>query len=591
MKRTLILILLICFCLTTEGAYAASANSYKRTQESGNLRGKAESYSSDKETLLQAVNRNIENEDYTEAMLQLNKLLISNPTEPRVYTLSSNLLRKTYQFNDAEKMARKAIQLDYKNSEAYLALGYVFLEKAKTAINAGQSALQQSEYLTNSFDHLFMASQYDQSSPYPHIALAEAYVFNKQPQKAKDEILKAQELAFDMPMAYYRLGQYYYQQGNYNKAGKYVEKAIKQGLTWCYKTHFLAGMIAEQDGKVMDAQKYYLQALKIKPDMAEAQKRLDDLIKTSYKKRRADENAPVDLFEDVSEDLNALLSAEYQLMLDNYTQARDIYVNLLEKNPGNANAASGIAELYFAKWKDGFPASDKFTNDAIFVIRTKPSSKNVISFLKFEMISSQKMPEDIRQKLINLSISESAEFYDLLNEVRAEFLLGNYEECHNKLYKLMKMNLSNYEKFKILKYLCYDRNYYEALILIQDLKKTYYHNEEIEPVEARIRTKIQIADDNLNKALALWKDKKYTEAINIYKSLMNSFAVYKPAYLHYALAMDSMGKYDEAYEKYNVYYKLYKLYPDKNPEISESELRGLIKESYRKQKEQIKQKS
>lgn len=72
---------------------------------------------------------------------------------------------------------------------------------------------------------------------------------------------------------------------------------------------------------------------------------------------------------------------------------------------------------------------------------------------------------------------------------------------------------------------------------------------------------------------------------------MNSFAVYKPAYLHYALAMDSMGKYDEAYEKYNVYYKLYKLYPDRNPEISESELRGLIKESYRKQKEQIKQKT
>jgi hypothetical protein len=350
-------------------------------------------------------------------------------------------------------------------------------------------------------------------------------------------------------------------------------------------------MIAEQDGKIAVAQKYYLQSLKLKPDMAEAQKRLDDLIKTAYKKRRADENTPVDLFENVSEDLNALLSAEYQLMLDEFTQARDIYVNLLEKNPENANAASGIAELYFAKWKDGFPASDKFTNDAIYVIRTKPTNKNAVSLLKFEMINTQKMPEDVRQKLINLSISETTEFYDLLNEVRAEFLLGNYEECHNKLYKLMKMNLSNYEKFKVLKYLCYDRNYYEALILIGDLKKTYYHNEEIEPVEARIYAKIQVADDMLNNALALWKEEKYNEAVVIYRGLMTCFSVYKPAYLHYALAMDSMGNYSEEYEKLNEYYLLYRLYPDRNPEISESELKGMIKDSYRKYREQIKQKS
>lgn len=559
--------------------------------ESSNFRGNVESYSSDRESLVQTISRNIENEEYTEAMLQLNKLLVTSPSDPRVYIMSANLLRKTYEFNDAEKMARKAIQLDYKNSEAYLALGYIFLERAKTAVNSGYSATQQGEFLTDCFDHLFMASQYDQSSPFPHIALAEAYLVNKQEQKAKDEILKAQELAFDMPMAYYRLGQYYYQRGNYDKAGKYIEKSIKQGLIWNYRTYFLAGMISEQDGKITDAQKYYLQSLKLKPDMAEAQKRLDDLIKTSYKNRRAEESTPTDLFEDVNEDLNSLLSAEYFLMLDEFTQARDIYVKLLEKNPGNINAATGIAELYFSKWKDGFVIADNFTQDAIYVIRTKPSKKNAVSLLKFELINTQKMPEDVRQKLINLSISETFEFYDLLNEVRAEFLLGNYEECHNKLYKLLKMNLSNYEKFKILKYLCYDRNYYEALILIEDLKKTYYHNEEIEPVEARIRTKIQLVDDKLNEALSLWKQKKYNESVLIYKGLMDYFSTYKPAYLHYALAMDSMGNYNEAYEKLNTYYKLYKLYPDRNPEISESELKGLIRDSYQKYKEQIKQRS
>ncbi len=548
----------------------------------------------DKETLIKEIKNYIENEQYTEAMLELNKLLSKNTDDPRIYILSANLLRKTYQFDEAEKMGKKAIQLDYKDSDAYLALGYIFFDKAKFSVNNSDSKKTSEnleDYLTKSFDYFFMASQYDQANPLPHIALAEAYYANRQKEKAKDEILKAKELCFGKPDAYYEIGQYYYKIKKYNKARKYIEKSIDAGRNQNYRAYYLIGMISEQNGNIKEAQEEYLQTLKLKPDMIEAQKRLDALIKTSYKKMKAEESKPENLFADIDENLNLLMKADYYLMIDEFTKARDIYIKLLQRNPQNENAAAGLAELYYSMWKEGFQSSKNFTNDAIYIIKSKPSKKNEIALLKFQMINENKIPENVRQKLINLSISETYNFYDLLNEIRAEYLLGNYEECHNKLFRLMNMKLSNYEKFKVLKYLCYDHNYYEALIVLNELKKTYYHNEEIEPVESRINAKFRIVGKKLDKALNLWKKKNYSDSIAIYKEIMNYFPTYKPAYFYYALAMKSMENYDEAYDKLNTYYKLYKLYPDKNPEVKEAEIQELIKEIYTKEKEQIKEKA
>ena len=541
--------------------------------------------------LIKKIKEYIENEQHTEAMLELNRLLEANLDDPEIYIMSADLLRKTHQFDEAEKMAKKALELDYKNSGAYLALGYIFFDRAQAASNPNKFTEGIEDYLTKSFDYFFIASQYDPANPFPHIALADAYYANMQKQRAKDEILKAKELSFNMPEAFYEIGQYYYKIKDYDMAKKYIEKSIDAGRDHNYQAYYIVGRISEQKGDFEEAQKKYLQALRLKPDMPAAQEHLDILIKTAYKEKKAEEGTPKDLFADVDEKLGILMKADYYLMIDEFTKARDLYITLLEKNPRNVNAAAGIAELYYSKWKEGFSSSNNFTQAALYVIKSKPCEKNRIALLKFQMINEDRIPEKIRQSLINLSISETFEFYDLLNEIRAEYLLGNYEECHNKLFKLLNMKLSNYEKFKVLKSLCYDHNYYEALIVLEDLKKTYYHNEEIDPVERRIKTKLSVADEKLSEALGFLEEKKYHKSLSIYKDIMNYFPAYKPVYLHYALTLDEMGYYDEAYEKLNTYYKLYRLYPEADPEIEEEEIKELIRDLYKKIREQIKQKS
>lgn len=573
---------------------ASEIKAFNDSELYSKFRGVREGISSEADDRIKTIEAYIENEEYTKAMMELNKILEKKPDNPKIYILSAKLLRKIYQFDEAEKMAKMALERDYKSSDAYLALGYIYFEKAKFSANSEESAENPEithEYMITSFDHFFMASQYDPQSPYPHIALAEAYYANRQKQRSKDEILKAKELAFSRPEAFYEIGQYYYKINDYEKAKKYIEKSIESGRNKNYRAYYLIGRISEENGDVKKAQQLYLQTLKLKPDMLAAQKRLDALIKTSYKQKMNQKTTSKDLFEDINPDLNLLMRADYYLMLDEYTKARDIYIQLLQKDHQNANAAAGLAELYYSKWKEGFPISKNFTNDALFIMKTEPSVRNQLAFIKFQMINEPKIPEKLRQKLIKLSISETFEFYDLLNEVRAEFLLGNYAECHNKLFKLINLKLSNYEKFNVLKHLCYDHNYYEALIMLDELKKTSYNNREIEPIEQRIMTKFEIVEEKIAEALKLWKDKQYNKSISSYNYVMNYFPTYKSAYLHYALAMEELERYDEAYENLNTYYKLYQLYPDDNPEMTEQEINELMRDIYKKLQQKIKEKS
>lgn len=587
-------ITVISFLNTGLLAYASKVKSFSASEVYNKFQGVRQGISEDREKAIKKIKNYIENEQYTHAMVDLNKILDENPDDPRVYIMSAKLLRKTYQFDEAEEMAKKALRYDYKNSGAYLELGYIYLDKASFSANdsnADNTLEIQQDYFVKSFDHFFIAAQYDPQNPYPHIALAEAYYANSQKQRAKDEILKAKELAFSRPEAFYEIGQYYYKTNEPQKALKYIEKSISSGRDKNYKAFYYAGRIAEQGGNIKEAQKLYLYTLKLKPDMLEAQKHLDALIKLSYKEKIAEESAPKDLFANVNSDINMIMKADHYLMIDEYTKARDIYIAILQKNPQNNDAAAGLAELYYSKWKEGFSISKNFTQDAIYLLKSEPSKKNEISFLKFQLINETKMPEKIRQDLIKLSISETFEFYDLLNEIRAEFLLGNYEESHNKLYKLLNMKLSNYEKFKVLKQLSYDHNYYEAAIVLDELKKTYYHNEEIEPVENRLMTKFSVVEEKIDKAAVYWEEEKYNKSLSLYKEIMGYFPTYKPAYWHYALAMEEMGNYNEAYENLNKYYKLYKLYPDKSAEITEKEIRERIRKIYAKTKEKIKQRA
>ena len=536
------------------------------------------------EASIQLIKLYLDNDQDTKAMIELNRIQSKVTDNSKFFIMAANLFLKRGLLEEAEEAAKKAVKVSYNNPDAFITLGNVCFEKANSFENSPETLELRKAYMTKAFDNFYTAYKYNPASPFAHIGLATAYYMNGQNSLAQDEILKAKELSINNAEALYLIGEYYYKTKEYTKSKTYLEKSILSGLTAKYKTYYLLGTLYEQEGSIQNAQKNYLSALKLRPDHPESQQNLDRLIKVTYKEAETLSNkqkTTKDLFSNLNDELNTVMQADYFLVVDEFTKARDSYIKVLDKNPDNVNAITGLAELYYAKWAEGFANSSDFINDSKYILKTKENPRIIIPLTKFKLINEDKMPESVRQKFINLSVSETFDFYDLLNEVRSEFLLGNFEESHEKLEKLLSFKLSNYEKFKVLKSLCYDHDYDEALILTEELKKTYYHNEELAPIVTRINTKFSVADEKLSQAIALYsnKDKKqqdFSNAEYIIKQAVRYFPTYKKGYLHYAYLFEKQGKYKEALDKALVCQRLYKLYPDKNTKIVEDEVGKLI---------------
>jgi len=535
--------------------------------------------------LLSSIQSYINSDKDAKAMIELNRISSAYNGNPRYYVLAARLYYKQGQLNDAEASAKKAINLNYNNSDAFVVLGDVYFDRALNLVTTDETRELKQNYLKKSFDYFYTACNYNQSSPFGHIGLAKVYFMNGQKDYALDEILKAKELGIKDPRAMYLIGEYYYKTKEYDNAKSALQKSVALGMNSTYKTYYMLGTIFEQDGEISSAQQNYLKALKLNPDFALAQKNLDRLIKVSYKEAETQANqqkTTSDLFNNLNDELNIVMQADYALAVDEFTKARDLYIKVLSGNPNNINAITGLAEMYYAKWAEGLATSGEFVSDSKYIMKAKESSRTAIPLVKYKMINEDVMSEAVRQKLIHLSVSESFDFYDLLNEVRAEFLLGNFEESHNKLQKLLSFKLSNYEKFKVLKCLCYDHDNEEALILIEELKKTYYHNEELVPIADRINTKYSVANEKVNQAKALYSNKDsrlndFSGAEYILKQAIKYFPTHKRAYLYYAYLLEKQKKYALASEKAAICYRLLRLYPEKDFDITAEELEKYIK--------------
>ncbi len=580
-KKLIIFVLSIYLAGNNITCYAASYNTSKQERA---LTTAVNKNPGSTETSLKLIKHYLDNDQDTKAMIELNRIQGRVSNNSKFFILAANLFMKRGLLDEAEKAAKNAVKVSYNNPNAFIILGNVYFEKAISLENTQENFELRKNYLIKSFDNFYTAYKYNPASPFAHIGLANAYYMNGQTALAKDEILKANELSVNNAEALYLIGAYYYKTKEYEKAKTFLENSMSAGLKTRYKTYYMLGTLYEQEGAVEKAQQNYLSSLKIKPDFSEAQKNLDRLIKITYKEVETLSNKQkrtADLFNNLNEELNTVMQADYFLAIDEFTKARDGYMKVLDKSPDNINAVTGLAELYYAKWSEGFANSADFINDSKYILKTKENPRIAISLTKFKLINEDLMPENVRQKLINLSVSETFDFYDLLNEVRAEFLLGNFEQSHEKLEKLLNFKLSNYEKFKVLKSLCYDHNYGESLVLIEELKKTYYHNEEIAPIENRIKTKLKVADEKLDQAIALYNNKdskqnNYSGAEEIIIQAVRYFPTYQKVYLHYAYLLEKQKRYKEAYEKAVVCQKLNKLYPSKNIELNDEEIKKFV---------------
>jgi len=546
---------------------------------------------SPEESAFKLIKMHINNDRTTKAMIELNRIQGKSASNPKFYIYSANLLLKEGQLDEAENMAKKAVKISYNNSDAFVTLGNIYIQRFMLSENIQENQDARKAWLSKAFQYFVTAYKYNPASPFAHIGLASSYYINSQSALAQDEIQKANELGFNNCEAIFAIGEYYYKIKEYDNAKSFLEKSLKLGLTSIYKTYYLLGTIYEQEGTIDKAQKNYLLALKIKPDDAKSQQNLDRLIKITYKEIEETSKKPAttrDMFNDLNEELNIVMQADYNLAIDEFTEARSLYIKILSKNPANINAITGLAELYYAKWSEGFATSADFVSDSKYIVKVAENSRNIIPLTKFKLINEEKMPELVRQKFISLSVSETFDFYDLLNEVRAEFLLGNYEDSHSKFKKLLDFNLSNYEKFKVLKSLCYDHNYDEAIILINELKKTYYHNEELSPIINRINEKISVVQEKIDKAAILFsqkneKDNDYAAAESIIRQTLLYYPTSQKAYINYAYLLEKQKRYKEAAEKAKTALLLTKIFPDKTGVVQEADIKKFIQSLSQKQ--------
>jgi tetratricopeptide (TPR) repeat protein len=538
----------------------------------------------DTEASLKLIKFYLDTDQDAKAQIEINRMKSRAGNDSKYFVYAAKLLYKNGMNDDAEDMAKKAVKLSYNNADAFTLLGDIYFNKLYQLGTDSQSQEIKRNYLTKAFDYYFTAYKYNPSSPFACIGMAQVYYMTGENNLSNDQIQKAKELGYNNAEAYYLIGEFYYKLKDYAKSKAYLEKSVGTGLSSKYKTYYLLGTIYEDEGNIETAQNNYLKSLKLKPDHLDSQQSLDRLIKTSYKEIKSTKDIlkkTTDLFSDLNEDLNALMQADYYLVLDEFTRAREAYLKVLDNSPSNANALSGLAELYYAKWAEGFTNSADFLDDSKYILKAKETQRIVIPLTKFQLINAESMPQNIREKLISLSVSETFDFYELLNEVRAEFLLGNFEQSHEKLQKLLSLKLSNYEKFKVLKSLCYDHNYDEALILIQELKKTYYHNDELQPIVNRISAKYTVLEEKLAEAEDLFnkKDKKennFAGAEAVIKQAARYFPTSKKAFLLYADWNEKQGNYKAAIEKAHVCLRLSKLYPEKQAEFSEESIKKYI---------------
>jgi len=153
---------------------------------------------------------------------------------------------------DAEgaiKHYRNAIQLYNKYSEAYLALGLLYMDLGK--FDDAQSALQAANDITP-------------TAPGGYLALGAMYNAQKKYNEAEKALTKGLELKSDVPEGQYELAKTYWATGKWQDAEPHAQKAVALAPTMA-PPHVLLGNIALRKQDPLGAVKEFQEYLRLDP--------------------------------------------------------------------------------------------------------------------------------------------------------------------------------------------------------------------------------------------------------------------------------------------------------------------------------------
>jgi tetratricopeptide (TPR) repeat protein len=521
--------------------------------------------------VIEQINSYINLNETQNALKLLNKAALTDPYNPKLFSIAAGLFYKSSQYSEAEMLARRALSLNSQDNNCYLILGNILLNNYKSSrlYNDSLPTDQDLSLLNESMQCFNTVSENDPASALPHIGLAKVYLVKDNKSKVYDEILKAKELTGNNPDVLFEIGELFYECESYEKAIQYFKKSISANLKDSDKAHTIIADIYEKLGNLEDAQNEYAAILKYK-DSPEIKDKLEVLnskfAAVSDTNKTGDSNAKY--FSDI-------LEADSLLVMNRFSEARNLYLKILQKNPDNDEALSGLCELYYTQWLIGHYDTKKYYLDSPYFANIQPDSIKV-SIVKFRLAAEPERNDTLKEALEHIANNKSDDFYDKFNAARALFLLGNYITAGIKLQELSASYLSDYEKLNMAKLFYFDQNYPEAEKLLKEIQNPEY-SKLVKTLKDRISFKQAQANDILTKGLILFKEKQYKDAILKFEEELKLLPTDKKAHLYYAYSLQKTGNAEKAIDEINIYSNLELLYPSKKPELNMKDTQKIIK--------------
>ncbi len=499
----------------------------------------------------------------------INKAFALEPGNPLTYVITATLFYENNQLDEAVDLLNKYIAANPYDAEALVLFGKVYLKKIEGI--AATDEVEREELLQKSFDLFSQVAKEDFSLSDAHIGMAKVYLEMGDTSAAHNEFLRAGELESNTPETLFAIGEFYEKIGRYQKALKFINKSMAINPIKTAEAYSFLGRIYEKLGDPGQAQMNYSLALGLNPDDTFSEKRLKDLRsieKLKYKTTNKNKNniaSHVNIIKPDDRYINQLVKADYYVIMDRFTEARRLYLSILEIQPNHIGAISGLIEMYYAQWYEDQLMMKNFVLEKQYFTPDKLSKHLIVPFLKLNFILGKKIDDDIKKNLNELIYTTNKDYQDYTNSIRTFYLLRDLENFKRELTVLLDSKLSNYQKFNLAKNLYYDRNYDQAESLLKTLLNTSYASI-TKTILRKISAKKNRVASLVTQGRYLHKIKDYDNAVLKFKTAIEQHYADKDARLYLAYSYGKLKQCDKAIKSLEFYLKLEELFPSETEE-------------------------
>jgi len=529
--------------------------------------------------LLKLADVSLKKNDFKSAMNYLNWAFKLQPENPAIFQTAAELMRENSQYSQSEWILQNLTAKNPSSIDNYILLGKVFLEDYKK----NKEKLTEEErlnILNQSLTNIKRASALSPVNADIHIELAKVYLEMEKTSKAYDEVLAADDLGIQDTKNLYFLADFYFNNGNLNKAVKILQRPELYNQKKSDKSHLILAETYEKLGDFESAKKEYDIALQIFPNnkaVIEKKNRLLEIEKSLIPTVPVDDS--LQLTQATEAEASQISKAFFYLITDRFLEGRNLYNKVLEDNPESIYAKEGLIENYYSQWLNECFNPKNYFVDYEFLENLPDVEELKIADVKFKMMIGASSQVQSDAQLAITAQSQPGNYLETLNSARAYFLLKEYALSAEQTKSLINSVLPEPELYRIGGYLILDQNYYQAQRIFLSLVGKM-PPEQIDPVLERITFKLNNADSVFNEGKVFYEKRKYDKASQKFNQVIRTVPEHKLSHLYYAYSLRKKKDKQNSLKEIKLYQELNTLYPSlqdgNTPEITNDKLQKTI---------------